>query len=59
MQIFLGKGKLVRSLFLGINAFMKSLSEPVSECGGGERDVGEKNTWAVVYISYSGDVGSL
>ena len=59
MQIFLGKGKLIRSLFLGMNAFLKSLSGPVSECGGGERDVGEKNTWAVVYISYSGDVGSL
>lgn len=57
MQIFLEKGKLIRSSFLGMNAFMKSFSEPVSECGGGERDVGEKNTWAVVYTSYSGTWG--
>lgn len=59
MQIFLEKGKLIRSLFLGMNAFMKSFYEPVSECGGGERGVGKKNTWTVVYISYSGDKGSL
>lgn len=40
-----------------MNAFMKSFSEPVSECEGGERVVGEKNTWAVVCISYPGDSG--
>lgn len=47
MQIFLGKGKLMRCSFLSMNAFMKFFPGPVSESEGRERNVGEKSTWAV------------
>lgn len=57
MQIFLER-KTYQIFIPGYECLYEVLSEPVSECGGGERDVGEKNTWAVVYFIFR-DMGSL